>query len=105
MSHIPMPLMRPHPLMAHLASDPNWAMHIVAGLVVGVLIIGLLMVTYLLPTTIAACRKRPNAGGIFALNLFLGWTLLGWVLAFVWACTTPGFAIDGSCRGGIEPGV
>jgi hypothetical protein len=25
---------------------------------------------------------------IFFLNLFLGWTFLGWVAAFVWACTS-----------------
>lgn len=26
-----------------------------------------------------------NASGIFLLNLFLGWTLVGWVIALVWA--------------------
>ena len=32
-------------------------------------------------------RKKRNFGAIFALNLLLGWTLLGWVLALVWALT------------------
>jgi hypothetical protein len=29
--------------------------------------------------------KRANTGAIFALNLFLGWSLIGWVIALVWA--------------------
>lgn len=40
---------------------------------------------YFLPTMIGF-RKR-NAGAIFALNLFLGWTLVGWVVALVWSLT------------------
>lgn len=42
---------------------------------------------YFLPTIIAKGRKRPNTGAIFALNLFVGWTLIGWVIALVWALT------------------
>lgn len=45
----------------------------------------IIAVLYFLPT-IAAYDKR-NVGAIFALNLFLGWTLVGWVIALVWACT------------------
>jgi hypothetical protein len=32
-----------------------------------------------------AGRKKRNAGAIFALNFSLGWTLVGWVVALVWA--------------------
>jgi Superinfection immunity protein len=28
-----------------------------------------------------------SAGAIFALNLLLGWTLVGWLLAFIWSLT------------------
>ncbi|GEM_PF-1114797 len=38
---------------------------------------------YLVPT-IAAKGKR-NAYLIFAFNIFLGWTILGWVIALIWA--------------------
>ena len=31
--------------------------------------------------------KKRNASAIFALNFFLGWTLIGWVVALVWAMT------------------
>ena len=40
---------------------------------------------YFLPAIIAAVRHTHNAAGILLLNLFLGWTLLGWVAALVWS--------------------
>jgi len=40
---------------------------------------------YFLPTITG--YKKKNAGAIFALNLLLGWTFIGWVVAFVWAAT------------------
>ena len=43
---------------------------------------------YLLPTLIAAARdKTHGAAGVFLLNIFLGWTLIGWLVAFMWACS------------------
>ena len=47
------------------------------------LVVALLI--YFIPT-IVGCRKR-NAGSIFVLNLLLGWTLIGWVIALMWALT------------------
>ena len=40
---------------------------------------------YFLPTIIG--RDKKNSTAIFVLNLFLGWTLVGWVIALVWAAT------------------
>ena len=40
---------------------------------------------HFLPTIIAAIRHSRNVGGIFLLNLCLGWTVIGWVIALVWA--------------------
>lgn len=42
---------------------------------------------YFLPTIIAAARGHHNGGAVFALNLLLGWTVLGWIAALVWAVT------------------
>ena len=42
---------------------------------------------YFAPGIIAKIRGHHNYNAILALNLFLGWTLLGWVIAFVWAYT------------------
>jgi hypothetical protein len=49
------------------------------------LFISLLSLFYLVPFAIAFYKKRINTGAIFALNLFLGWSLIGWVIALVWA--------------------
>jgi hypothetical protein len=40
---------------------------------------------YFAPTIIGWNKK--NVGAIFMLNLFLGWTFLGWVVAIIWAFT------------------
>jgi hypothetical protein len=42
-----------------------------------------------LPTLVARSRNHPNILPIFLVNLFLGWTFIGWVVALVWACTRP----------------
>lgn len=58
---------------------------IIKGASLGLLLIGV----YFLPYAVASSRNHHNKAGIFVLNLFLGWTLLGWVLALVWAVTKP----------------
>lgn len=40
---------------------------------------------YALPTLIAWRRKSRDVMAIGALNLFLGWTFVGWVIALVWS--------------------
>jgi hypothetical protein len=40
---------------------------------------------YFLPTIIG--RHKHDAAGIFLLNLLLGWTVIGWIIALIWACT------------------
>jgi hypothetical protein len=42
---------------------------------------------YFLPSFVASRRGNPNKTAVFVLNLFLGWSLIGWVVALVWACT------------------
>jgi hypothetical protein len=43
-----------------------------------------LILLYFLPAIIG--RDKRDAAGIFLLNLFLGWTVIGWVIALIWAC-------------------
>jgi hypothetical protein len=50
----------------------------------GILLAILLFAFYFLPTIIAEKRKVPHSGTIFLINLFLGWTVLGWIAALVW---------------------
>jgi hypothetical protein len=54
------------------------------GLIVGLILL-MLVGPYWVPTFVAFSRKHPSRGGVFALNFFLGWTFIGWVIALVWA--------------------
>jgi hypothetical protein len=44
-----------------------------------------LFVMYWLPTLVAILRQTHSALGVAMLNFFLGWTVIGWILALVWA--------------------
>ena len=46
-----------------------------------------LIAVYLLPTIIAEVRHHHQAGMVAAINVFLGWTLIGWVVALAIACS------------------
>jgi hypothetical protein len=43
-------------------------------------------VLYLLPTVVAVARGHRRLLGVALINILLGWTLLGWLLALAWAC-------------------
>ena len=57
-------------------------------LVLFVLILVATLILYPVPLIIAACRRHPNTVPILLVNLFLGWTFVGWFIALVWACTS-----------------
>lgn len=59
------------------------------ALLLFLLIAAAFLCLYFLPWGIAAQRNHPNIIGIFVLNLFLGWSLIGWVIALVWAVSGP----------------
>jgi hypothetical protein len=40
---------------------------------------------YFLPGLLGLLRKSNRLNAIFLLNLLLGWTVVGWVVAFIWA--------------------
>lgn len=42
-------------------------------------------VIYFLPTIIAAARHKKQALAIFLLDLFAGWTGVGWLGALIWS--------------------
>ncbi|MBV8207850.1 MAG: superinfection immunity protein [Acidobacteria bacterium] len=42
-------------------------------------------VLYFLPAIVAFARGKGDALAILALNFFLGWTAIGWVIALIWA--------------------
>lgn len=50
-----------------------------------IVIIGIL--AYFIPAIIG--YKKKHSTGILLLNLFLGWTFLGWIGSLVWAVSSP----------------
>ena len=58
---------------------------------------------YFAPWLIAMFRNHHNRSAIAVLNLLLGWTLLGWIIALVWACTAT--HEDASRSGPVVPGA
>ena len=48
-------------------------------------IIALVLVLYKVPTIIAACRRHPDTPSLMSFNLFLGWTVAGWLVSLFWS--------------------
>ncbi len=57
---------------------------------------------YFLPTLVAISRTHERQFSIALANLFLGWTVVGWVLAMVWAFSDQ--TVD-TPEGGFRPGA
>ena len=46
---------------------------------------GLGTLMYFLPSIIALAKSKRDLLAIFLLNLFLGWSVIGWFVALIWA--------------------
>ena len=53
----------------------------------GVVVVGLALALalFVLPTVVAFSRRAENTLAIFLLNVFLGWTVVAWIVLLVWA--------------------
>jgi hypothetical protein len=53
-----------------------------------ILIVALIIggIGYFTPTIVACCRDVRGKFGIFILNAFFGWSLIGYWMAFIFAC-------------------
>ena len=63
--------------LAAASTDPPVAAQIAAG------IGGFLL--YFLPAIIGALRRVRGLGSVVVVNLFLGWTVIGWIVALAMA--------------------
>jgi hypothetical protein len=54
-----------------------------------VILLMLTLLIYMLPTLIAFSREHPWRAAIAVINIFLGWTLIGWFVVFLWAALAP----------------
>ena len=52
-----------------------------------IIMILIFAIIYFIPSIIGWNTK--HLGGIFVINLFLGWTILGWIIALAWAASAP----------------
>jgi len=56
-----------------------------AGIVILILIFFVSIFVYFLPSIIAIARHKKQYIAIFLLNLFTGWTFIGWVGSLIWS--------------------
>ncbi len=66
--------------------------------ILGLFLIVIIALVYFLPTIVAFSRRHRNRWIILAINLVFGATLLGWVLALIWAPNK----VDDPIKGGIK---
>jgi hypothetical protein len=59
-----------------------------AGGAVGILFVFFLL-AYFIPTVIAVLRKHKDAPAIAAINILLGWSVVGWFVSFIWSLSDP----------------
>ena len=80
--------------MSYLWTGLVWLMVGASALVILALVVALLdawlgavvgVALYLLPSIVARQVQHHNVVAIVVLNVLLGWTLLGWIGALVWA--------------------
>jgi len=55
----------------------------------GLVLLFLALLLYFIPAAVANGRGHRNSAAIMALNILLGWTILGWIIALIWAFTQP----------------
>ncbi|HEX8247166.1 MAG TPA: superinfection immunity protein [Pyrinomonadaceae bacterium] len=60
------------------------------GIVIVMFLVLLGGIIYFLPTIIAGSNGHNNFAIIFLLNLFLGWSFIGWIIAVIWSVIVVG---------------
>jgi Superinfection immunity protein len=70
-------------------ASPSWTLTKVVAVIVAIVTAG-----YMLPWAIAAIRDVPH-WSVFWINLLLGWTIVGWVIALVMALRRQRLVITG----------
>jgi Superinfection immunity protein len=59
------------------------------GFAVIIMLITLAAGVYLLPTIIALVRHAPCVAGVAVINMLLGWSFVGWLVALAMAVSRP----------------
>jgi hypothetical protein len=101
----------PTPRLAHVPRPfVSWKLSfaVVGGALLVIVVLGLMRVNlgglgwpvailglYFLPTMIAHYRKVTNLGSVAVINVFLGWTFIGWVVALAMAARSASSRVTG----------
>ena len=51
------------------------------------LFITVIGILYFIPVIVSVKRNHHNMLSIFVLNLLLGWTVIGYIIALIWSCS------------------
>jgi hypothetical protein len=51
----------------------------------GFIILAALLLSYMLPSFVAKLRRHRNLAPIVVTNLLLGWSVIGWLISFIWS--------------------
>lgn len=68
-----------------ITAIPNLGGFVAGGIVMWIVLLAM----YFTPTIIAVLRKHRQTGPIAAVNILLGWTVIGWIGAFIWSLMSP----------------
>lgn len=60
----------------------------IAALLIGPPVAVASLLLYFAPTAVAFSRDHQNTVPVFLINVFFGWTLIGWVGSLAWACSS-----------------
>jgi Superinfection immunity protein len=71
----------------------------------GIAVFLVVLAIYFFPWIVANHQRHHSQAALFCLNLFLGWTLVAWVLALVWALSRPAIFIVQGATGTAPPTV
>jgi cell division protein FtsW (lipid II flippase) len=59
------------------------------GAIGGLIFLCALLAAYMIPTIVAHVRHVKDFGSVVVVNVLLGWTFIGWVVALAMAMRTP----------------
>jgi len=86
---------------ARAADNASGVLAGVGGVLTILFVIG--AIVYFLPTVVGFKRGISSAGALLFVNLFFGWTLIGWLICLLWAATGATRAQDEFYRRGGSP--
>ena len=78
-------------------------MNALIGLGAITILVALAISAYLLPTIIAVLRHAPDLAAVVLINVLLGWSFIGWLIAMIMAVrrTVPGIQVIGQVNANL----